>query len=505
SDLPDIEDYAGHRGLYFEPSEWPGPVVTTVEDLAAEIAKLAAGTQDHSIAKNYASMRQRFSAHEDGAATSRVIDVVFRKKPGGQIVYGTTKTARRTVLINAGRFAPNGISSSLLNLLDQIDHSLFDVSIIFTSRRTALILNNQRQVHPSVRQFARVGGMNGSKFAHLLRRFTEARADLRSHASNPTLRQLWDDEWTRLFGSTTFDFCIDFSGYGGLWAVLMLHAPGATRSIWMHNDMVADSNREVNGKRPQRRTLRGIFTLYQEYDHLVSVSPALARVNAQALSKYAPAEKFESSDNLVSVRRVRENAAVPLDIATTDEVTGERPDWAEDLLNRRAPKTFMTVGRISPEKNHERLIRAFALVHRDDPNTRLVIVGTGPLLGYLQDLVVELDLAGAVWLTGHQVNPHAVMAAADCFVMSSNYEGQPMVIFEAMLVGLPVLTVDFGSVSDALPEGTGLIVEATVDALAAGMRRVLAGDIPAPGFDGDAHNAQAVEQFYRAIGADSAN
>ena len=163
--------------------------------------------------------------------------------------------------------------------------------------------------------------------------------------------------------------------------------------------------------------------------------------------------------------------------------------------------TFVNVGRLSPEKNQTRLIRAFASVHAENPKTRLLIVGSGPLAGDLEALVASLGLTGSVFLTGMQRNPHAIMAKADCFVLSSDYEGQPMVILEALVLGLPIVTVEFASAKNALPEGSGLVVPQTEEGVADGLRAFLAGRVPASDFDWPAYNRKAVGEFYRAIGA----
>jgi glycosyltransferase involved in cell wall biosynthesis len=106
----------------------------------------------------------------------------------------------------------------------------------------------------------------------------------------------------------------------------------------------------------------------------------------------------------------------------------------------------------------------------------------------------------SVILTGQQSNPHAIMAAADCFVLSSNYEGQPMVILEALVLGLPIVTVAFASAESALPAGVGLVVPQTDEALADGMTAFLRGEVPARPFDADEYNRTAVGQFSVAIG-----
>ena len=377
-----------------------------------------------------------------------------------------------------------------------------DVSAFFAQSGSKTVIAKQRQIHPAVRQFPRVGGMNGAKLRHLARHLDFRRGRTAQHAETEAQNQLWDDEWYRCFGDSRFDYVVDFSGYGPFWAILLLHSPEAQRSIWMHNDLAADAHREVNGEKRMLHSLTQLFTLYAQYDHLVSVSPTLSEVNSTSLAEYAEPAKFRSALNTVDAEHILENAAADLRELTFDDETGSIPDWAELLL---APDddvtTFVNVGRLSPEKNQERLIRAFARVHAEDPKTRLLLVGSGPLAGHLEGVVAELGLEGSVFLTGMQRNPHAIMAKSDCFVLSSDYEGQPMVILEALVLQLPIVTVEFASAKNALPKGAGLVVPQSVDGVADGMTAYLRGDVPDSVFDWAAYNRKAVAEFYRAIGA----
>lgn len=498
---PDIRDYAGYRGLYMEPEEWPGPVVHTVSELATELNFIARSGPRPEITQNYVAMRTKYSGHEDGHATGRIIDIVFRGRRDGYAVAAVARDERQSVLVHVGSMKPNGITSSALNLLNTIDHRRYDVSAVFSNSRVPVALENQAQIHPAVRQFVRVGGMNGSKVAHLKRRLHWYRGDLSAHSRDSQQRRLWDEEWTRCFGDSRFDYVIDFSGYGPFWATLMLHAPLAKRSIWLHNDMVADAQRSIDGRRRQLKSLTSVFSLYREYDNLVSVSPALEELNARELARFAPREKFVSARNLVNSGRIRRAAAVDLREAVLDDPTDTAPDWLNSLAGESSLVHFVTVGRLSSEKNQARLIRAFAQLHKQRSGTRLVIVGDGPLRTTLVGLIRELGVEESVALAGHQENPYAIMAAADCFVLSSDYEGQPMVLLEARVVDLPVVTVAFGSARDALPEGAGLIVPATDQGLASGMSAYLADTVPTSKFDDQAYNADALDQFESAIGA----
>jgi glycosyltransferase involved in cell wall biosynthesis len=180
------------------------------------------------------------------------------------------------------------------------------------------------------------------------------------------------------------------------------------------------------------------------------------------------------------------------------------PAWLAELTDtQRTARWFVTMGRLSTEKNHARLIRAFEQVHRARPDSRLMIVGGGPLREDLHALVRNRGLEGRVIFTGPLDNPFAVLAAADCFVLSSDYEGQPMVIMEAAILGLPIVSVNFTTIRDALPDSAIHIVEREDDALARGMLDFLDGGVTANVFDFVAYNRAALAEFRSAIGAES--
>jgi CDP-glycerol glycerophosphotransferase (TagB/SpsB family) len=543
--LPDEATYTDERGLYVPPDRWPGPVSHDVDQLAADIDRVGTGGDDDPVvryAEAYATARDSYCPREDGQASRRVADIVFRGRTSGYDVRDDLADGRTSLLIYVGGLRSNGITQSVLSLLDNIDYDRFDVSACYSASVNADRRRNEAAINPNVRLFPRVGGINGSKIHRLGRQAMLARGiDVGPAIERNAQLRLWRDEWVRCFGQSRFDHIVDFSGYGPFWDYVLLQGEAKTRSIFLHNDVVADSEREINGRKPLRRGLRAVFTTYPYFDNLVSVSGALCEINREKLAAYAGAEKFVSASNTVNHERVlrmahgrplrhpswwhaaASPATEPVDPVDLDNLAGVVDRLSErhgledllaavqrkDSLVRLLPRepnaiAFVTAGRLSPEKNHERLVRAFALVHRDDPSTRLVIMGDGPLRANLEELVGELGLVSAVTLAGHQPNPYAVMAHADCFVLSSDYEGQPMVLLEAMVLGVPVVTTQFASVRGALPAGAGLVVEQSVGALAAGMQAFLAGNVPAPRLDWAAYNREAMRQFYVAIGADAA-
>jgi glycosyltransferase involved in cell wall biosynthesis len=79
-----------------------------------------------------------------------------------------------------------------------------------------------------------------------------------------------------------------------------------------------------------------------------------------------------------------------------------------------------------------------------------------------------------------------------------------MVLLEAMVLGLPIVTTDFASVRGTLPPGYGRVVPQTVEGVADGMRAYLAGEVGTEPFDPVEYNREAMDQFYRAIGVATA-
>ena len=116
-----------------------------------------------------------------------------------------------------------------------------------------------------------------------------------------------------------------------------------------------------------------------------------------------------------------------------------------------------TVGRIAVEKNQALLVRAAAPLLGQ--NTRLVIAGDGPLLPAVTELVRSLRIADFVHLLGARSDVPDVLNALDTFVLSSDTEGLPLVVLEAMATGVPVLSTRVGGVPTVLDDGeTGFLI-----------------------------------------------
>ncbi|WP_165912112.1 glycosyltransferase [Novosphingobium sp. PhB165] len=100
---------------------------------------------------------------------------------------------------------------------------------------------------------------------------------------------------------------------------------------------------------------------------------------------------------------------------------------------------FVTMGRLVANKNTAMAIRALAASQTDG---RLILLGDGPLHGELEALAHSLGIADRVHLAGFLANPYAVLARAGCYLLTSDAEGFPNAMLEAMACGLPVVATD---------------------------------------------------------------
>ncbi|PCC48680.1 glycosyltransferase [Brevibacterium aurantiacum] len=523
--IPDVDSYAESRGLYMGVPELPGPVSSTVDELLDHLESIiGGGGLENGFAaesERYAKLSAEMTPRDDGGASARIIDIVFGRNEAEYNVRRNFSDGRLKLMVYLGGMLTNGITSSALNLLNELDPEVYDVTAFYRHSNQLERQQNAALIPRHVRHVIRDTGTLQFPLLGSMQKFEQAAVDnLDSDARD---ERLWEMEWRRVFGHAEFDAAVDFSGYAAYWSRIITNGRAGRRVIWQHNDLEADAEREVNGKKPHYRNLRGVFKLYQDFDALVSVSPDLRDINKTNLAAFAPAEKFVSARNTINVERVRtgggrSKAQNPdagvhdlSNLADTvyklgqfysyEELIAEasRQQLVTQFIGERGGRSFVTVGRLSPEKNHARLIRAFAEVLQDEPEAKLVIIGDGPLAPELKQLAVSLGISGSVQFTGRMQNPYAVMSACDCFVMSSDYEGQPIVILEARVLGLPVLVTRFGSAESAMEGSGGLIVECDEKALAAGMNAFLAGEVGAEPFDGDAYNREVVKEFTEVV------
>jgi len=111
------------------------------------------------------------------------------------------------------------------------------------------------------------------------------------------------------------------------------------------------------------------------------------------------------------------------------------------------------VGRLEPQKRFDLLIEAFSVIHTARPNTRLFIVGDGSQRDSLNEQIQTLGLTESCTLVGHTNDVRPSHHAFDLFVQSSDYEGTPNAVLEAMALETPIVATDAGGTAELVHDG----------------------------------------------------
>jgi L-malate glycosyltransferase len=142
--------------------------------------------------------------------------------------------------------------------------------------------------------------------------------------------------------------------------------------------------------------------------------------------------------------------------APQDEQEGARLR-AELGIAAGAP-VIRNVGRLVPVKGTDVFVRAAAVVARQRPDARFVVVGSGKELGNLKKLAAELGVSGQVFFVGQQQNTQRFYQMFDLFALTSRTEGFGNVLLEAYHAHLPVVATRVGGIPEVVLDGkTGLL------------------------------------------------
>jgi glycosyltransferase involved in cell wall biosynthesis len=170
-------------------------------------------------------------------------------------------------------------------------------------------------------------------------------------------------------------------------------------------------------------------------------------------------------------------ARVPNPIVTAEMLRRAREPLDHPWFAVDSRPVILGVGRLARQKRFDVLVEAFAILLRRRP-ARLLILGEGDQRGALEAQTRRLGLdAEQVALPGYADNPYPYLAAADLFVLSSDFEGLPSVLIEALALGCPVISTDCpGGSSEILHGGevAPLVPADDPSALAGAMERALA-------------------------------
>lgn len=316
----------------------------------------------------------------------------------------------------------------------------------------------------------------------LYQRFT-ARLSL-TDGERHQLDRMMDREAERTLPGLRFDHVVNFSGYEAFVAAFLaaMTRHGTRMHTWVHNDM----RRELDLRRNFHE--QALMDAYRRSTTIDVVSEPVAE---RLLEGYFPADvlpRVRVVHNTVDAATVRAQA-----LADADYMTPE----LRRLLDDPAVTKFVNIGRFSPEKDQIRLVEAFDAVSAAFPErgTALFLIG-GP--GNAREQM--LARVGASRFADRirvfeQINPHPILSHCDLFVLSSHYEGLPMVFFEALALDVPILSTAIAGPKEFLEQGYGATCEPTTEGLINGMTAFMNGRLEPARRSLEDFNRRSVAEF----------
>lgn len=334
-----------------------------------------------------------------------------------------------------------GIETALVNLLRHFDYKKYDVTLLVLHAQLDLL----EQISPNCRVLIADREKNYSfnesyRFARLYHLTEEAENPSLLHKmlmwTTPVIK--WIENWLyiryirRCLKGEQFDTCVIYSDVAAETAIravaadryLMYYHHGAMRHVY--HDGIA----------------------YRRCEKIIAVSEN----QANELKRFVPsvADKVTAIHNLTDVDGIRKKAEQP-----TEEVFD--------------PQRFhiVTVGRVSHEKGMDIAVQVCAkLVESGRKNICWWIVGDGPAMQEVRALVTDLGVDPYMKLVGMKGNPYPYIRQADLYVQPSRFEGYPMTLLEALVIGQPVISTNNNGAKEIIEVNyNGLLCTVNADEL----------------------------------------
>ena len=342
-----------------------------------------------------------------------------------------------------------GIETALVNLLNRLDREKYDVTCLILRNDQTMAQRLPKQVCLQVADRHDMVSFSQSYCWARLYHLTE-KSDNPSRLHRAMMWLVPAIKWVenRLYiryirkqlQNEHFDTCIIYSDVAAETAVRAVNAEKFLL-FYHHGAMRRVYHDEIG---------------YRRSEKIIAVS----RHQAEKLCAFRPkyAHKIVTVHNLVDAERIREKGSEPVQ---------------ESFLPERF--NIVSCGRVSREKGMDLAVEACAkLVAAGYKHIHWWIVGGGPAEAEVREKITQLGMEKYVTMLGMQENPYPYIDAADLYVQPSRFEGYPLSILEALILGKPVVSTDNGGAGEILQLGiTGLLCPISSEGLAETIEKLL--------------------------------
>ncbi len=477
----DKDEYLATRGMYIDYNALPFTFTYNAEQLINEVNNVKEYTP-------YPEFNAKFNNYDGKDAAERLVNLVFKGKQCDtmKVIDGLSyNNGKENVLVFVGSLFQNGITTAAKGLINNVSKENYNYFMTFYKNR---VEGNKATINDFVGvDYIPIQGPKNLLFEEAIIQFLYYRCGLKFGFIKKIIDKIYKREIDRVYPRVEFAHVIHYSGYESR-IIDMFKVMDSDRILYIHNDMnkEAKAKRIVNPKAYKDNLLC--------YDKIVCIretsKPEIINFNNKI-----DADKVYVAHNINNIQAIKERALQPLtfDYNTYCNVTQEK---LEEILADKSCKKYINIGRFSPEKGHERLIKAFLEYSKDDPNAYLLIVGGhGNSFNDTMQLIEESG-TDKIIIVRHISNPYPILNACDMFILSSFYEGLPMTIMEALVLGKTIISTKISGPAEFLSQGYGYLVEDSQEGLLKGLYDYKNNNITEliP-FDAEGFNNKALEEF----------
>lgn len=471
----DEEEYLQDRGLYISFSELPFTKVDNVADLLTEMNK----------EKNYDDKEflEKYCKYDEKDATKKLCEKVILNKETQLEYRKIVRNNKENVLIFAGNLGANGITRSLINLLNHIDTEKRNYFITYDTRRIRNHKGVLREIPDNVGYIPIKGKMNldFKKKLFLFLYNNKLKND------NNFIEELKDDlkrDIKRIYPNCDFAHVIQFNGYDKK-RILMYSEFTCNKIIYAHNDMYKEATVKKNA------SLDVLKYAYNHYNKVALVTEDLR----EPISKIADINnKCHIVHNIINYQHVLDKSKLEIEFDENTESTVDLEELKQILNSKN--KKFITIGRFSKEKGHERLIDAFKKLYDKDNSIYLIIIGGyGKEYENILKKVKKTNCKNNIIVIKYVSNPYAILNKCDYFILPSFYEGFGLVIAEADILGKPVVSTNIVGPTTFMKKYGGTLVENSEEGVYEGLKLLYENKVKPMNVNFEEYNKEAIKEF----------
>ena len=482
----DEEEYLADREIYFPISDLPFPKVQNIDDLVKEL----------NSPKNYddSEFVEKFCTYDRPDAAKYICQHIFKGESVCKEI-SVENNGKPNILIFAGSLLNNGITSSLLNLLSKIDRDKYNIFFSFRQWDDNIVANHAEifeRIPDDIEYISLRSAINPTiREQRAFDNFLKNGHDPKGTKYPKMIDNMFKREIKRYFYGVNFDKVIHFDGYGSI-EMLLFKNFEEPNALWVHNDMV----QEIEYK--QNQYINVLREVYAKYDNVVVVSDDLIEPTSQLSGRK---DNIKVVHNVCDYDEIKSKGEDEIELYKDTTILTTSIYGIKGVLDRPGKK-FISIGRFSPEKGHERLLNAFDTYCEDYPDTQLIIIGGyGKHYEPTCDVRRNLKHWGNVTLIKWIPNPMPIIKQCDLFILPSHYEGWGLVIMEADIFKIPVVATDVVGVQ-WLKDVNGNVYEDSEEGILQGLYDFHDNKLSLLDVDYEEYNKQAVDEFYEILDGD---